>query len=139
MLFIVIGARVLISLTPFKHKVDNAGEFVGRGGNGFGGTELSTFAAIVGAEGAVAMTEGLGGDSEGGVGAIFGVLGASREAFTAGDGIVGAEAEPGGEMFDGGPKGHIEADFSEDGLGSEGIDPINLGQINAGQQVEVFT
>ena len=125
MLFIVIWAGVLVGLTPFEQEVDNAGEFMGRGGD----AELGAFAAIVATEGAVAMTEGLSGDSEGGVGAIFGVLGASTKAFTTRDGIVGAEAEPGGEMFDGGPGGHIEADFghAKRGLGGEGIDAINLG------------
>jgi hypothetical protein len=74
---------------------------------------------VCGGEGTVAMAEGLGGDSEGGVGAILGVLGTRTEAFTTGDGIVGAEAKPSGEMFDSGPGGHIEADFSQDGLGGE--------------------
>ena len=40
-------------------------------------------------------------------------------------------------MFDGGPLGHIEADFGEDGLGGEGIDAIDLGKINAGELEKV--
>ena len=40
-------------------------------------------------------------------------------------------------MFDGGPLGHIEADFGEDGLSGEGIDAIDLGQINAGELEKV--
>lgn len=40
-------------------------------------------------------------------------------------------------MFDGGPLGHIKADFGEDGLGGEGIDAIDLGQSNAGELEKV--
>ena len=40
-------------------------------------------------------------------------------------------------MFDGRPLGHIEADFSEDGLSGEGVDAVDLGEVDAGELEEV--
>ena len=111
LLFIVIWAGVLVGLTPFEQEVDNAGEFMGRGGDGFGSAELGAFAAIEGAEGGVGTNHGGGGLFEGLAGAVISFEGVGTEDFAAGDVVMRGEAEPGSEVFDGGPAGHIGADF----------------------------
>lgn len=40
-------------------------------------------------------------------------------------------------MFDRGPLGHIEANFGDNGLSGEGVDAIDLSEINAGELEKV--
>jgi len=79
----------------------------------------------------------LSGHTQGSGGPVVGGSGAGVEDFAAGDVLVGAQGQPGGKVFDGGPLGHIEADFGDNGLSGEGIDAIDLGKINAGELEKV--
>ncbi len=59
--------------------VEDAGELVGGGGDGFGGAELGASAAEEGAEGGLAAMKAHGGDAEGGSGAADGWTSAEFE------------------------------------------------------------
>jgi hypothetical protein len=48
--------------------------------------------------------------------------GASRIVFAATLMVVGSEASPRGKMIRRGKLGHVQADFSQDGLSSTGVD-----------------
>ena len=79
----------------------------------------------------------MSGQSESPVSPILSLLGATSQDLAAGDVVVGAKAEPGRKVLDGRPFRHIEADFSDNGMGGESIDAIDLGQVHTGHLVEI--
>lgn len=60
-------------------------------------------------------------------------LGIAREDFATGDFVVGAERKPGGEVFDGRPLGSIGASFGEDHPDSDGVETMDLSEVDAGE------
>jgi len=108
LLFIEALTRVTILGLVVEHGIDDAGELVGGGSDSFGSAETGTHGAAETAQGALGMGESLGGDAEGG-GTGLGLLG--FDDLTASDIIMGTKAEPGGEMLDRIPPGHIETDL----------------------------
>ena len=68
----IIGAAVLDEV------MKDAGEFMGRGGDGFRGAEPGFHPAEEVAEGALAALEALGGHAQGGGGAAFHIAGATE-------------------------------------------------------------
>lgn len=76
-----------------------------------GGAEKGAFAAVEGPIGGVGTDDGSGGLFESLTGAVIGLEGAGAEHLTTGDVVVRGQAEPGGEVFDGEPAGHIGADL----------------------------
>ncbi len=137
LLLVEVLAGVDVLGLVLEHGVDDACEFVGGGGDGLGFAEAGAHAAVVGAEGALAVDEALGSHAEGSGGAVLGFLGFGSDDFAAGFVVVGAEAEPGGEVLDGGPGGHIDAGFGEDFVDGEGVEAGDLGEVDASEKVEV--
>ena len=103
-LFVVVDAWVREFALKFEHSVDDTGEFVSGSGDSFGCAEGSAFTAVEGAEGGIGMSEGKGGHTESGIGPVFGLFGAAFDDLATGFIVVGAQAEPGSEVFDGFPR-----------------------------------
>ena len=92
----------------FDHGVDDACEFVGCGFDGQLRIVLGLDSAVVGSERTLAMVEASGSKAKGICGPVGGFLGLGIEDFASGDFVVGTEAEPRGEVFVGGPFGHVD-------------------------------
>ena len=137
MLLVEVFAGVDVLGLVLEHGVDDTCQFVGGGGDGLGLAEAGAHTAMITAEGAVAVDEALGGHAKGGGGAVLGFLGFGSDDFAAGLVVVGADAEPGGEVLDGGPGAHIDAGFGEDFVDGEGVEARDLGEVDAGELVEV--
>ena len=101
-MFVLLEDRFIVGGVSSEEVEDDAGEFMGGGGDSFGGTEASAEASEVIADGGVAFTGAICGHAKGGGGAAFYVTGVSGEDFAAGDAVIGREAEPGREVFGGG-------------------------------------
>jgi hypothetical protein len=80
------------------------------------------------AERGSAVVEGAGREPEGGRRPVGRRFGPAAELLAAGDLAAGREAEPGGELFLGGPARHVDPDFSHDFQGRGGIDAIEAGE-----------
>ncbi len=135
-LFVGLVAAVDIGLAEFEQAVNHAGELVGRGGVGLGGAESGLEAAIERAEGRLAAPDGLGGEAQGGGGAVDDAPGARLVSFAAGDFDARAKAQPGGKVLFGFPFADVTAQFAEEGLRGGGLDAGDAGQIDAEQAVE---
>ena len=105
----VIGAAV------FDQMMEDAGQFMGGGGDGFRGAETGFHPAEEVAESALAALEALGGHAQGVGGAAFDVAGGDGEDTAAGDAVVRAEAEPGGEVLGTGEALDAGADLAQEG------------------------
>lgn len=105
----IIGAAV------FDEVMQDAGEFMGRGGDGFRSTEPGFHPAEEVAEGGLAALEALGGHAQGVGGAAFHIAGGDGEDAPACDAVIRAEAEPGGEVLGTGEALDAGADFAEEG------------------------
>jgi hypothetical protein len=81
------------------HVVEDAGEFVGGGGDGLGCAELGAFAAEEVADGGVAATGGVGGHAQGVGGAGGHLAGARLQLLVAGDAVVRTQARPGAKVL----------------------------------------
>src|SRR5262249_58315831 len=65
-------------------------------------------------------------------------FGAAAALLATGEVAAGGEAEPGGEVFFGGPAGHVEANLADHGEGGGGVDPVDVGEVNAGETMQVL-
>jgi len=126
-----------IGLPVLEHVVNDTGDFMGGGDGGRFGAEGSAFAAVVGAKGRLTFGAGLSGLAEGLAGAVVVFEGAGSEDLAAGDIVMGGQAEPGAEVFDGGELVHIGAGFGGDGLGDGLTDAIDGDEVDAGEAEEV--
>lgn len=110
-LFIVEFTEIVVLGMGFDHGVDDASKFVCRGFDCQLGAVLCLDSAIVGSQSTLATVEAAGGQAEGVSSAVGSLLGLGLEDFASGDLVVGTEAEPGGEVFAGGPLAHIDTGF----------------------------
>ena len=101
-MFVLLEDRFIIGGVSSEEVEDDASEFMGGGGDGFGCAEAGAEAAEVIADGGVAFAGAICGHAKGGGGAAFDVTGVSGEDFAAGDAVIRREAEPGAEVFGGG-------------------------------------
>ena len=73
----------------------------------------------------------------------MGFLDMATNHFAPGNLVVRGQTQPGGKVFNGRPAAHIETNFSNDFLGRDRINAINLGQIEptglvqGGPQIEM--
>ena len=101
-LLYIAGAVLLVGEAGFiirgaggDHVVEDAGEFVGGGGDGLGCAELGAFAAEEVADGGAAAAGGVGGHAQGVGGAGGHLAGARLQLLSAGDAVVRAQAQLG--------------------------------------------
>lgn len=71
LLFVIVLAFIDVDHPVFQHSVDQAGELVSGGGDGFGSSESGFEASQEGAKGGVASVQALCGDTQGGGGAVL--------------------------------------------------------------------
>jgi hypothetical protein len=136
LLFIVELTQILVFGVVFNHGIDDAGEFVGRGLDGQLRAVLGLDPAVVGSESTLAMVETSRSKAKGVCCPVGGFLGLGTEDFSAGDFIVGTKAEPGSEVFAGGPFVHVYTGFRQDHLHSDSIEAVDLGKIDTGESIE---
>jgi len=129
--FALFLAQFDVLASVLEHGVHKPGEFVCRGGDGFGRTQVGFLASEEGTECRMAILQTIGSQPEGGGSAIGVGFGSSAEAFAARDIASGGESQPGGEMLVGGPAGHVEADLGDELEGRLGIDALDGGEIDA--------
>ena len=116
---------------------DNAGEFVGHGGDGFGGAQASFPAAETVAQIVLGVPEALGGQAQGHRRSAFDVAGFDRDDFAAGDAVVRTETQPGGKGFGGGKAGdEVRPQFGEEDQGGVDLEAGHLGEVHAAEPVE---
>ena len=97
--FLMFHAFVDVLLAKFAHAVDQTGEFVGPGGDGFGGAKAGSQASIVSPQSAFAVPQVLSRQAQGVRRAVDHVAGAACEHSAPADPVVRTSAEPRGEVF----------------------------------------
>ena len=135
--FVVGEDGVVEGGAGLEEMINDAGEFVGGGGNGLGGAEPGAHAAKVVAEGGVALAGAVGGHAQGVGGAALHGAGVGREHFAAGDAVIGTKAEPGGKMFRRGKLREIAANFCKEGVNVDGAQTRQGGEVDAEDAVQV--
>src|SRR5205823_74407 len=96
-------------VAPLQHPIDQAGEFMSHGGDGFWCAEFAAETAVLGAEVGLAPQQRGGCQTQGRGGAIDDMAGALAQHVVAADAIVGTEAQPRCEMRLGRPARHVHA------------------------------
>jgi len=138
-LFIVVFTEVVILGVVFDHGVEDTGKFV----SGCFDSDLRSMfgenSSIVGSECALAVVEASCGQTESEGSAAGGFARLRVEDFPAGNFVVGCQGEPGCIVFEGWPLGHIDAGFAEHHLHGNGIETVDLCEIDAGESVETGT
>ena len=135
--FIMFHAFVDVLLAKFEHAVDQTGEFVRHGGDGFGRAKAGSQAAIVSPQRAFAVQQVLSSQAQGIRRAVDHVAGTACEHFAPADTVVRTSAEPRGEVFFALPPAHIQADLGNEGWGREHLDAVDAGQVDATDAVEL--
>ena len=87
---VLVLSFVVVGVAVFEHPVNEFCEFVGGGGDGFGGAESSAHAAVVCAECAFTSMQALGGDAQGFCGAALYVSASSFDDFSSRNAVIGA-------------------------------------------------
>ena len=81
--------------------------------------------------------KGLRSDAEGSGGAVLDVAGTARADAATGFAVVGTQAEPGGEVLFRGEGSHVGAALGDEGLGGEGVDALDLADVDSGDAGEL--
>lgn len=92
---VLCADALIIGLSGGEQVVDDAGEFVGDGGNGLRSSQLGAHASIVLAERRVATVQGLSGDAQRRGGPVLDHAGFNEKHLAPADAVVGTQAEPG--------------------------------------------
>ena len=91
-MLIVFRPSVDVLLTIFQHSIDQSGQPVSHGGDGFRGAELAAQASVLRAEVGLASQEGGGPQPQCGGRAVEHVTSSSTEHFVADDAVVWTES-----------------------------------------------
>lgn len=122
----------------FEEVPENAGEFVRHGSDGFGGSQAGFPSAEAFTQIIFAAPEALGGQTQGHGGAVLHVAGFDGDDFAAGDAVVWAKPQPGGEAFGGGEASDkIRSQFGEEDERGVDLESGHLGQIDAAKAMEL--
>ena len=120
-----------------EHAVDDASNFMSGGGDSFGWAEPGPHAAVEVAETGVALAGRLGGQAKRGGRRGDNFPGFSAEDSTAGDAVVGAQAQPGGKMIGRSKTGfQIDAGLADDGVGQLGFEARDGSQVDSANAIE---
>jgi hypothetical protein len=131
LLLVSVGIDVFKGLAVFADDPIDASDFVGCGRERLLGTEAAFETAIESAQGGVGLNDRWSSESKRLRCAVVGLVGFGTEDSAARNVIVRGETEPGGEVFGCRPSGHVNADFSENGLGHRIREAINGDEIEA--------
>lgn len=135
--FIMFHASVDVLLAKFEQAIDQTGEFVRHGGDGFGRAKAGSQASLVRPQSAFAVQPVLSRQAQGIRRAVAHVAGATFEHFTPTAPVVRTEAEPRGEGFFALPPAHIQAELGHEGVRGEHLDAVKAGQVDATDAVEL--
>ena len=115
---------------------EDASEFVGHSGDGFGGAQSGFPAAVKIAEVILSAPETLCGQAESLGDAAADIAGGSAQDFAAANAVIGADAQPGGEAF-GGMEfvGKVRAQFGQQDQDGGCLEAGNGGQVNAQEAI----
>ncbi len=121
----------------FDEVPEDSGQFVGHGGDGFGGAQPGFPSSKAFSQLVFAPPEALGGQPQRHGGAAFDVTGFDGDDFAAGDAIIRTKAQPGGETFSGGKTGDkIRPQFGKKDQGGVDLQAGYLRQVHATKPVE---
>ena len=134
--FIVLSAFVDVLLTVLQHSIDQSGEPVCHGGDGFRGTELAAQASVLRAEVSLASQQGSGCDPQCRSSTVDHMPRASAQHFVPADTVVWAESQPRGEVRLGFPSAHVESHFTYQRLGDHHVDAVDPCQIHSGDALQ---
>ncbi len=135
--FIRLPPLVDVWLAQCKPAVHQTGEFVGQGGEGFGGTKAGSQAAIVGPQSTVAVQQMLSRQAPGVSRAVDAVAGAASEHSATAAPVVRTSAKPRSDGFFAVPPAHVEADLRDAGVGGAPLDAVEAGEVHAAAAGEV--
>ena len=135
--FIMFHAFVHILRAKFEHAVNQRGELVGHGGDGFGGAQAGSQASIVSPQSTVAVQQILSRQAQGVSRAVDHVAGAASEHSATADPVVRTEAKPRSEVFVALPPAQVQADRRDEGWGGEHLDAVDAGEVHAAEAVEL--
>ena len=114
-----------------EHVVEDAGNFVCRGDDGFRGGTARTPGAVKGAKDGMGSRTGLGGLSEGLTSAVVDFHHAGAQHLATGNVVMGSQTEPGTEVLARGKAGHVGPDLRNDRLSERFGNTDDVDQIDA--------
>jgi hypothetical protein len=129
--FIMFQACVDVWLATCKQAVEQTGECVRHGGDGFGRAKAGSQASIGSPQRAFAVPPVLSRAAPGIRRAVDHVAGTACEHFAPADPVVRTSAEPRGAVCFALPPAPIQADLGHEGLGREHLDAVDTGQVHA--------
>jgi len=116
---------------------EDAGEFVGHGGDSFGCTQSCFPAAEAIAQIILGSPEALGGQAQGQGRPTFDITGFDGDDVSTSDAVVRTEAQPGGEAFGGGKSpDKVRAQFGEENQSGVDLETGNLSEVNAAEAIQ---
>lgn len=135
-LFVILDSFLHIGFAVLKEPVNDARQFMRGGGDRRGGPEPAAHSPIKGPQRGLAVLQRQGRHSQGVGSAIKDMSRVTTEHLPATDAGVGAQSQPGGKMFFGGPTAHVGSDFAEDDLGRQYANALNGRQIHSRPAVQ---
>ena len=93
--FVVLHPFVDVLFSVPEHAVDESGQHVGHGGDGFGCAETCSQAAELGSQVSLAAPQSGGGHAQGGGGTVLDMSGAPAEHLAPGNLVVRTQAQEG--------------------------------------------
>ncbi len=116
---------------------DDSGQFLGHGGDGFGGSQPGFPATEALAQIIIAAPQALGGQAQGHGGAAFDAAGFDGDDPAAGDAVIRAKSQPGAKAFGSGETGdEVWTQFGEQDQGGVHLEAGHLGQVDATKPVK---
>jgi hypothetical protein len=129
--FIMFHACGDVVLATCEQAVDQTGECVRHGGEGFGRAKAGSQAAIVSPQRALAVPQVLSSQAQGIRRAVDHVAGPACEPVAPAETVVRTSAEPRGDVCFALPPAHIQADLGHAGVGREHLEAVEAGQVHA--------
>jgi transposase len=114
-----------------QHSIDQTGEMVSHGNNGFGSAQAAFEAAILCPERGLAVSQTLRAQPQRIGSSIVNFARGTTQHFAAADRVVRAEPEKRTELFFGVPSGHVQADFGDNDLSGLLLDAGYFRQVHS--------
>ncbi len=127
-----------VGFTVFDETIDDPGQFVSGGGDGFGCPESGLHATVEAAQGALAPFQRGGGQAQSVAGSVDDATRSTAEHFAAADAIVRTKSQPGTEMFLGGESAHVGPHFGEQHQAGQRPNAFDGGQVDGRFSVQGF-
>ncbi len=127
----------VVGLVELDHVPGNPGQFMGHGGDGFGGAQSRLPPSEAIAHVIFGTPQTLRGQAQGFGAPAFDLAGFAAQDFAPGDAVVGTQPQPGAEMFGGGETlDEVGSQFGEQNQCGVDLHAGNLGEIHAAEPVQ---